>query len=101
MSAELLLIDDSDLEKVTGGLIIEKNYNGSVSRVIASKEEYGYILDMGYSKNRGLTASDVHMVKLQLSRFGFRIRSQIKLTPKKFLSEEERNANRAELIVID
>ena len=101
MSARLLLVEDSELEKVSGGLIIEKNCNGSVDRVIASKEEYRYIMDMGYSKNRGLTAEDVYMVKLQLSRFGFRVRSQMKLTPRKFLPEEECVTSLAELIVID
>ena len=101
MSTELLLIEDSELEKISGGLVIEKSCDGSVSRVIASKEEYGYIMDMGYSKNRGLTAEDVRVVKFQLSRFGFRIRSHMKLTPKKFLPKTECHRSYAELVVID
>ena len=101
MSAELLQIEDSKLEKVSGGLIIEKVYSVLVSRVIASKDEYGYIMCMGYSKDRGLTAEDVRVVKFQLSRFGLRVKSYVKLTPKRLLPEAKHNANRIELVVID
>lgn len=101
MSAELLQIEDSELEKVSGGLIIEKEYSGLVSRVIASKDEYGYIMCMGYSKDRGLTAAEVDMVKLQFSRFGLRVKSYVKLTPKRLLPEAKHNVNRVELVVID
>lgn len=101
MSAELLQIEDSKLEKVSGGLIIEKEYSGLVSRVIVSKEEYVYIMDMGYSKDRGLTAAEVDIVKLQFSRFGLRVKSYVKLTPKRLLPEAKRGVSRVELVVID
>ena len=101
MPIGLLSIEDSELEKVSGGLIIEKDCNGSVSRVIASREEYGYITSIGYSKERSLTAEDVQVVKLQLSRFGFRVKSCVKLASKKFLPKSDYNRGRAELVVID
>ena len=107
MPVGLLSIEDLELEKVSGGLMIEENSDGSVSRVIASKEEYGYISALGYQRGQELTAEDVEVIRSRFDWFGFRVRSHRMLMSKKSLPEKKslpksnRNKGCAELIVID
>ena len=101
MPVGLLSIEDLELEKVSGGLVIEKNSDGSASRVIASKEEYGYISALGYRRGQELTAEDVEVIKSRFIKFGFRVKGYGVLISKKSLPKSNCNKGCAELIVVN
>ena len=101
MPVGLLSIEDLELEKVSGGLVIEKNRDGSVSRVIASKEEYGYISALGYRRGQELTAEDVEVIRSRFIKFGFRVKGYEVLFSKESLPKSNCNKGCAELIVVN
>lgn len=99
MPVKLLSVGCAELEKVAGGLRIEKDSDGCVHNVVASSEEYKYISALGYLKGQELTAEDVDQIRLRFSRFDcFRVVNCIKFSPKS-LSGMECKSNHARLVV--
>ena len=100
MSLKFLPIEDSELENVAGGLIIEEDCNNSVVRVIVSGDEFRYIKVMGCFRGQRLTAEQVQLIESRFSRFGIRARRHVELVPDS-LAETKCNVSGARLIVVD
>lgn len=100
MPAKLLSIKDSELEKVAGGLIVERNNDSCLYELIVSDEEYKCIKPLGYSYGQVLTAEDVSSIRSRFLRLGFLKKGQMKLA-QKFLAGTNCDGDCAKLIVVN